>query len=176
MTEQELRRALSQGPSFTDLLGSLTQDEVVQKALGGFKELKSDDVQELLLRYFQYRINSAKFGKTSLAQNGLETMQLLNREMKGWSGEEFYRQDDLVTPLKKSLELIIHIFNQGEAFRRPVPLVKGNQPIANHDNKRMWVDQAKLRPLQFLTAPSPGKMSWPTKERSVRTQVKSGQV
>jgi hypothetical protein len=148
MTDQELRRALSQGP-FTDLLDNLTKNEVVQKALDGCKELKSDDVQELLLRYFQYRIDSAKFGKPSLAQRGLETMKLLNREMKSWSGEEFYKQEDLVVPLKKSFELIILIFNHGEAFRRPVPLVKGDEPIGVHDLKKVWVDQTKLRPPIF---------------------------
>lgn len=144
MTDQELRRALSQGP-FTDLLDHLTLDEDVKKALGGCNDLKSDGVQELLLRYFQYRVDSAKFGKPTLSQRGLEIMQHLNREMKGWSGNEFYKHDDLVGPLKRSFALIVRIFDQGEAFRRPVPLVKAGRLISSHDIKKVWVDQTKLR-------------------------------
>ena len=144
MTDHELRRALSQGP-FTDQLDRLSTDEVVLKALDGCSGLKPDDAQQLLLRYFQYRIDDAKFGKPTLAQNGLETMKQLNRTMKTWTGDEFYKQDELVLPLKKSLELIIHVFHKDEAFRRPSPLIKDGSLVDNDSITKVWVDQSKLR-------------------------------
>jgi 5-methylcytosine-specific restriction endonuclease McrA len=142
MTEQELRRVLSQGP-FTDLLDSLARHEVVLRALNGIAELKDDYVQQLLLRYFQYRIDDTKFGKPTLSQNGLETMKHLNREMSGSTGETFYKHDELIKPLLKSLNLIISVFNENEAFRRPVPIQQSGQP--EKQLKKVWYNQTKLR-------------------------------
>lgn len=144
MTEQELRRVLSQGP-FTDLLDKLAREEIVLRALDGCVDLKEDDVQQLLLRYFQYRIDPSKFGKPTLSQNGLETMKHLNREMSGSTGETFYKIDELINPLKKSLALIMHIFKQQEAFRRPIPIQKSGQPAIEKQLKKVWYDQNKLR-------------------------------
>lgn len=148
MTDQELRRALSQGP-FTDLLDALAKDAVVSQVLGNCK-LKSDDVAQLLLRYFQYHNSppGTKFGKPSLAQNGLETMKHLNKEMKQWRGDEYWKQEKLVNPLKKSLELIYCVFGKDEAFRRPVPLIKGDNVVVE-DTKKVWVDQNKIRDTIF---------------------------
>ena len=143
MTEQELRRVLTQGP-FTDLLDKLAKDEDVKRALHGV-DLKDDEVQQLLLRYFQYRIDSSKFGKPTLSQNGLETMKHLNKEMSvSTAGESFYRHDELVTPLKKSLRLITSVFREKEAFRRPMPLQKDGK-FSNKQLKKVWYDQNKVR-------------------------------
>ena len=145
MTDHELRRALSQGP-FTELLDKLSGEEEVQRALEGCKGLKPDGVQQLLLRYFQYRDCPSRFGKPTLAQNGLETMKRLNKEMKVWTGKDFHRQGDLVYPLKRSLSLILHIFRPNEPFRRPVPLVtKGGTIRNNKELGNVWTDSSKLR-------------------------------
>lgn len=144
MTVNELCRIISQGP-FTDLLDKLAKDELVTRALDGFKGLKVDDVHRLLLRYFQFRADSSRFGKPSLDQNGLETMKRLNREMKSWTGDEFYKQEHHVGPIKKSLELIMHIFHQNEAFRRPVPLVKKGIVLHDDSVNKVWFDQSKIR-------------------------------
>ena len=142
MSEQELRRVLAQGP-FTDLLDKLARDEVVKLALRGV-DLKDDEVQQLLLRYFQYRIDSSKFGKPTLSQNGLETMKHLNKEMSNSTGKSFYKHGELETPLKKSLQLITSIFKENEAFRRPMPVQKDGKS-SNKQLKKVWYDQKKIR-------------------------------
>ena len=74
MTDQELRRAITRGP-FTTLLDNLaavdstTSSRLLHKALSASK-LETDEVQELLLRYF--RLQSAplrEFGKPSISQS-----------------------------------------------------------------------------------------------------------
>ena len=149
MTDHELRRALSQGP-FTELLDELATDDVVVRSLDGCTpQLKRDDIAQLILRYFQY-LNSksphgAKFGKPTLAQNGLETMKHFNKDMNGWTGEEMYRREKLMIPLRKSLELTLYIFNKDEAFRRPYPLIKGEQVVDKDELKKAWINQSKMR-------------------------------
>jgi len=84
MTDQELRRAISQGP-FTTLLdgladgGDLTSRRLEQ-ALGG-AVLAKDEKQELLLRYFALQCDGPKnFGKPSMKQHALELMKRLNKK------------------------------------------------------------------------------------------------
>ena len=152
MTPHELRRALSQGP-FTELLDQLASDELILRALKGSTVLNQesdkgfDKVQELLLRYFQYRYqdDTRKFGKPSFQQNGLDTMKFLNREMKSWTGKEFYKRNSLVDPLKKSLDLILAVFGEEEAFRQPVPLVKDGKVAKNENLSKVWVNKNNLR-------------------------------
>ena len=80
MTTHELQRALSSGP-FTAMLDWLAEDELVKPAFHGVADAKGDDIQQLLLRYFQYIRNPTLFGKPSFGQNGLDTMKHYNRVM-----------------------------------------------------------------------------------------------
>jgi hypothetical protein len=147
MTDQELRRALSQGP-FTELLDDLLKEPIVQQAFDGFTAFKpgSDKVQELLLRYFQYDRFRDKFAKPTIRQKGLETMKFFNKEMKSWTGEDFAKREQLKRPLLKSLELIVAVFGSGEAFRRPEPLTKKGAAISTDAPSKLWVDQTTLKP------------------------------
>ena len=146
MTVQELRRAISPG-QFTELLDKLAKDELVLQALDGCTGSNvnnADDKSQLILRFFQLHNTptGTKFGKPSLIQHGLETMKHLNKDMKYWEGDGVCKRDDLVKPLKKSLDLISKIFNKHEAFRRPVQLQKGDKVI---HPKKVWFDQSKLK-------------------------------
>ena len=168
MTDQELRRALSQGP-FTELLDQLSRNNVVLRTLEGFPKYQpgSDDLQELLLRYFQYQHFRERFGKPTLTQNGLETMKYFNREMKTWTGENFPKREQLIRPLLKSLDLISHIFESNEAFRRPRPLIKKGRVITNGAVNMVWVDDTRLKqPVQSML--SPGKKSFNRKKASAK--------
>ena len=83
MTDQELRRAISQGP-FTDLLDGLADggrsSRRLAQALGG-TVLPKDEKQELLLRYFALQCDGPKnFGKPSMKQHALELMKRLNKD------------------------------------------------------------------------------------------------
>lgn len=168
MTDHELRRALSQGP-FTDLLDTLSKDEIVQRALAGCVGLKRDDTQQLLLRYFQFKLDPFRFGKPSLPQNGLQTMKHFNREMKAWKGDEFYKSDDLVGPLKRSLNLILHIFHENEAFRRPVSLVEKGTIVENDDLGKVWINSRKLRaPIWDCTVAAFAREDILQKEKAIR--------
>ena len=90
MTDQELRRAISQGP-FTTLLDGLADgagatSRLLAQALGENPELPStalpkDEKQELLLRYFALQCDGPKnFGKPSMKQHALELMKRLNKK------------------------------------------------------------------------------------------------
>jgi YD repeat-containing protein len=148
MTPQELRRALSRGP-FTDLLDELSQNDIVLKALEGLLPLyppKSDKLQELLLRYFQYQLFQEKFNKPSINQNALVTMNHFNREMGSWTDDGLCKREQLPQPLLRSLKLITHVFGHKEAFRLPQALMKNNKPVENGSIKKVWIDEAKLKP------------------------------
>eukprot|EP00977_Amphora_coffeiformis_P014969 scaffold4274_cov175-Amphora_coffeaeformis.AAC.8 len=153
MTDHELRRALSQGP-FTELLDELAESNaILHQTLGDQGKLQRDDVQQLLLRYFQYVMDNARFGKPSLAQNGLETMKHYNRLLKFWTSDddESYKVDDLVRPLQKSLALIRDVFRPNEAFRRPIPLLKNGNVLADATTVRdsspskVWHDFTSIK-------------------------------
>jgi hypothetical protein len=146
MTDQELRRALSQGP-FTELLEELSHNEMVLKVLEGLPKFppRSDKVQELLLRYFQYQHFQDRFAKPSITQNGLMTMKHFNREMGSWTGQSLYKREHLIDPLLRSLELITHVFGSREAFRLPQPLTDNGRPVANGSIKKVWIDEATLK-------------------------------
>lgn len=145
MTDQELRRALSQGP-FTELLGQLTKDDLVERAFKGCKGLSRDSKEQLILRYFQYHEcpPGTSFGKPTLTQHALETMRHMNKVMKLWEGG-ISKHEELIRPLKKSLQLIHAVFGENEAFRRPVHLVRDGQVVTADKIKKVWFDQTKLR-------------------------------
>lgn len=148
MTDQELRRALSQGP-FTELLFELSRTDTVLQAIGSSSKYStgSDGLQELLLRYFQYQKFHERFAKPTISQNGLETMKYYNREMKSWTGKDFDRRDQLSSPLKKSLALVSFVFGPDEAFRRPQPLMKKGDIVDEETLKRVWTNQSTIKPI-----------------------------
>lgn len=142
MTDHELRRAIARGP-FTELLDQLATDDVtVQRVFAGCK-LGRDEIQQLLLRYFQLcRHGISKFGKPSLAQQGLVVMKELNKEMESWKASDAsMKQNDLVDPLMQALGLVHVIFLENEAFRRPEPLIKDG---ALRQPKKVWQNSATV--------------------------------
>lgn len=147
MSDHELRRAISRGP-FTELLDELAQLKEVNQAFAGCK-LAPDQMQQLLLRYFALKSGDvAKFGKPSMAQEGLETMKRLNKEMGNWHAKDsLTKTDELVSPLKDSLDLATFLFNDNERFRRVAPLIKNKEA---QNPAKVWMDSTKLNPAVFV--------------------------
>mmetsp|Transcript_32932 Transcript_32932/g.107647 ORF Transcript_32932/g.107647 Transcript_32932/m.107647 type:complete len:512 (+) Transcript_32932:3-1538(+) len=143
MTEQELRRAISRGP-FTELLDRIADQKtadmpaskLLHKALGGSK-LETDDVQELLLRFFALQCGPLRsFGKPSMSQAGLELMKRLNKA----------RDANEITEIKKALETAMEVAlivfpEDSERFRRADPIDR-DQPA--HAIRRVFVPSDKV--------------------------------
>ena len=143
MTDQELRRAITRGP-FTTLLDNLaavdstTSSRLLHKALSASK-LETDEVQELLLRYF--RLQSAplrEFGKPSISQQGLQLMKSLNADAETTEGSA--RLEAWVKYLEAALEVALAVFpNDDERFRRAAPVQAGSPTPT-----RVWVPSEKV--------------------------------
>mmetsp|Transcript_23009 Transcript_23009/g.82135 ORF Transcript_23009/g.82135 Transcript_23009/m.82135 type:complete len:376 (+) Transcript_23009:143-1270(+) len=141
MTDHELRRALTSGP-FTELLDDLAVGKEVTAALQG-AVLATDEVQQLLLRYFAMSADSPhKFGKPAISQQGLAVMKDLNYKMGSWKSEGDVKRADLLRPLYAALDLATIIFPDN-AFRTAVPLVKKGVVVEPPPNK-VWKDSTKL--------------------------------
>lgn len=151
MSDHELRRAIARGP-FTELLDSLATENYVLNALRGF-DLQTDQVQQLLLRYFGLVDDEKGFGKPSLVQHGLEIMKKKNKEMEQWTAQDSLRRTEaLDTPLKEALDTITCVFRDNEPFRAVAPLRKNG--VDQHP-KKVWINSKKLSNA-FGTA-----LSWP---------------
>lgn len=111
--------------------------------------MQPDDIQQLLLRYFAITTFGAdRFGKPSIAQQGLETMKRLNKEMDGWeAAESLQNSKGLIEPLEVALELITEIFHENEPFRRVQPLIIKGETQENL--KKVWKDSTKVNPAIF---------------------------
>ena len=140
MTDQELRRAISQGP-FTTLLdgiadgGDLTSRRLEQ-ALGG-AVLAKDEKQELLLRYFALQCDGPKnFGKPSMKQHALELMKRLNKK------KDDARDARLVEwqrGLDTALEVALLVFpDPKERFRRAAFSEADLRFVTGNVQKAIW--------------------------------------
>jgi hypothetical protein len=148
MSDHELRRAISSGP-FTELLDELAQSEIVKQAFAGC-DLPPDEIQQLLLRYFSLTFGDvSKFGKPSIAQQGLEIMKKLNEDMGSWKPKEnaLAKTNELVKPLLESLALATFVFNENEPFRRVAPLVKGKKV---QKPTKVWMNSTKVNASIFV--------------------------
>jgi hypothetical protein len=149
MSDHELRRAISSGP-FTELLDELAQSEIVKQAFAGC-DLPPDEIQQLLLRYFSLTFGDvSKFGKPSIAQQGLEIMKKLNNEdMGSWKPKEnaLAKTNELVKPLLESLALATFVFNENEPFRRVAPLIKGKKV---QKPTKVWMNSTKVNASIFV--------------------------
>lgn len=147
MSDHELRRAISRGP-FTDFLDKVVSEPQVERAFEGCN-LLPDDKQKLLLRYFVLTKcdDKSKFGMPSIAQQGLETMKRLNKEMEAWeAGESITKSDQLIQPLLDALYLASELFHKNEPFRRPTPLIKNGKHTTPG---KVWVNSNKANPAIF---------------------------
>ncbi|KAL3932700.1 MAG: hypothetical protein SGARI_003891, partial [Bacillariaceae sp.] len=148
MSPHELRRAISRGP-FTELLDELATTKQVQQAFAGNTNLEQDDIQQLLLRYYSLICckDTAQFGKPSIAQQGLETMKRLNKDMEHWEAQDSTtNRKELAQPLLDAMRIATEIFNENEVFRRVAPIVKRGKLVKE---KRVWMNTSKAHPAIF---------------------------
>ena len=143
MTDQELRRAITRGP-FTTMLDKLaavekaTPNKLLHEALRASK-LETDEVQELLLRYF--RLQSAplrEFGKPSISQQGLQLMKSLNAQAAKTEGSVWLEES--AKSLVAALEVALAVFpSNDERFRRAAYIQPGAPPPT-----RVWTSSDKV--------------------------------
>ena len=149
MSDHELRRAIARGP-FTELLDTLASHQEVKRAFSACQNLKQDKIQELILRYYSLvcSTDTAQFGKPSMAQQGLETMKRLNKEMEHWEAQySRLKESELVDPLIEAFEFATALFDENEVFRRVAPLMKQNKA---QQQVKVWMDSSNVNAAIFL--------------------------
>ena len=76
---------------------------------------KEDYVQELILRHFSLIScqDTSLFGKPSMAEQGLETMKKLNKEMESWeASKSATKVSELKDPLLQALDFAVKLFDE----------------------------------------------------------------
>mgnify|MGYP002003467749 CR=1 FL=1 len=127
MTQQEIRRVISQG-EFTTLLDDISNSQVapyctLKRALDIAKvRVDPDQLQEYFLRFFTLQTcNLNDFGVPTIQDHTLETMKLLNRDCKAPEGTSKLREYE--RRLANALEIVLQVFpDPNHLFQRPVGL------------------------------------------------------